>query len=124
MKICVSSTGDNMNSILDQRFGRTAFFIIVDSETMDFKVIDNEAAKTSGGAGIMSSQKVVEEGTEVVITGNVGPNAMKVLKAANIKIIKGVPVSVKENVEKYKKDILSDIVNPVEQHFGINGDKK
>ncbi|MEN8905552.1 MAG: NifB/NifX family molybdenum-iron cluster-binding protein [Clostridiales bacterium] len=124
MKICVSSTGDNMGSILDQRFGRTAFFIIVDSETMDFKVIDNEAAKTSGGAGIMSSQKVVEEGAEAVITGNVGPNAMKVLKAANIKIIKGLSVSVKENIEKYKKDLLSYIDNPVEQHFGINGEKK
>jgi predicted Fe-Mo cluster-binding NifX family protein len=124
MKICVSSTGKDMNSTMDQRFGRAAYFIIIDSESMDFEVMDNSAAVSSGGAGIMSSQNIVNKNVEIVITGNVGPNAMNVLKSANIRIMKGLSASVKENIEKFKNGKLNKIDNPVQQHFGINGGKK
>jgi predicted Fe-Mo cluster-binding NifX family protein len=35
MKICVSSSGNSVDSILDPRFGRAAYFIIADTETKD-----------------------------------------------------------------------------------------
>ncbi len=119
MKIVISSTGNTLESAMDQRFGRAACFIVMDTDTMSFESIDNGAAASSGGAGITSAQTVVDKGVEAVITGNVGPNAMNVLKAAQIDIFKGSLVSVKENVEKFKKGLLEKVDTAVPQHFGM-----
>ena len=123
MKICISSDGNSVDSILDPRFGRAAFFAIADTDTMEMEIMENSAAAT-GGAGIAAGQLMVDKGVGAVITGNVGPNAMDILKAADIKMIKGMPVSVKENLEKYKKGLLSAIESSVPQHYGMQGGKK
>ena len=92
MKIAVSSTGNTLESQLDLRFGRAASFIFVDTETMDFDAMDNSGAAAAGGAGISAAQLVADKNVGAVITGNVGPNAMNVLKAANIEIYRAVPL--------------------------------
>ncbi len=119
MKIAVSAVENNLESIMDQRFGRAAFFLIVDSETMSFEVIDNAAAASAGGAGITAAQSVVDKGIEAVITGNVGPNAMNVLNAAENAIYRGISASVRENVDEFKKGNLQKIDNAVPSHFGM-----
>ena len=81
--------------------------------------IENAAANSGGGAGITSGQLMVDKGVEAVITGNVGPNAANVLKAANIKIYRGISASVKENIEKFNKGILEKIDTTVPSHFGM-----
>lgn len=119
MKICVSSNGGSGDSVLDPRFGRAAYFIIADTETMELESIENLAAASGGGAGITSGQLMVDKGIAAVITGNVGPNAMNVLKAANIEIYRGKPVAVKENIEKFKEGLLEKISTTVPSHFGM-----
>lgn len=119
MKIAVSAKGNTMESQMDQRFGRAASFIIIETETLNYEVIDNKAAGSSGGAGISAAQLVADKGAEAVITGNVGPNAMNVLRAADIKIYKGNVASVKENVELFKKEALEKINTAVPAHFGM-----
>lgn len=119
MKIAVSAAGNNLESPMDQRFGRAASFIIVETETTDYEAIDNSAAASSGGAGISAAQLVADKDVQAVITGNVGPNAMNVLKAANIEIYKGSAASVKENVELFKKGALEKINTTVAAHFGM-----
>ena len=44
MKICVTSTGTDLNAGVDQRFGRCQYFLIVDKETMEVKAVSNESA--------------------------------------------------------------------------------
>ena len=119
MKICVTSNGNSIESNLDPRFGRATYFIIADIETMEYEAIENAAANSGGGAGITSGQLMVDKGVEAVITGNVGPNAANVLKAANIKIYRGISASVKENIEKFNKGILEKIDTTVPSHFGM-----
>lgn len=123
MKVCISSNGNSTDSILDPRFGRAAYFAIADTDTMEFEIVENSAAAT-GGAGIAAGQLIVDKGVGAVITGNVGPNAMDILKAADIEIFKGLPVSVKENLENYKKGLLDGIDSAVPQHYGMQGGKK
>ena len=41
MKIAVSSEGTSLDSQVDIRFGRAKYFLIVDSETMEVKPIEN-----------------------------------------------------------------------------------
>ncbi len=119
MKIAISATGNTLESGLDQRFGRAASFIIVETDTMEYEALDNAAAVSAGGAGISAAQSVVDKGAAAVITGNVGPNAMNVLKAANIEIYKGSATSIKENVKLFKKGALEKICTTVPAHFGM-----
>ena len=79
MKVAVSSAGKDLNSQIDPRFGRCAYFIIVDTDTMDYEVFDNKNMILGGGAGIQSAQFVASKDAKVVITGNCGPNAVRAL---------------------------------------------
>jgi predicted Fe-Mo cluster-binding NifX family protein len=120
MKICVSAFSGSLDAEVDSRFGRCASFVIVDSETMEFNAVSNESSSAAHGAGIQAAQTVANMGVEVVLTGNVGPNAFSVLSAAGIKIVTGVSGSVREAVEKYKKGQLKEVGNPtVGGHFGM-----
>ncbi|HDT11353.1 MAG TPA: dinitrogenase iron-molybdenum cofactor biosynthesis protein [bacterium] len=122
MKICVSAFSDSLDANVDSRFGRCAYFVIVDSETMEFNAISNPSSSAAHGAGIQAAQTVANLGVEVIITGNVGPNAFNVLSASGIKIVTGASGSVREAVEKYKKGQLKEVGNPtVGGHFGMGG---
>lgn len=121
MKICISSTGDNLDSGLDSRFGRCQYFIFSDSETLDFEAVQNSYKDAGGGVGIQAGQLVAEKQAEVVITGNVGPNAFRTLQAAGIEIITGASGSIKEVIEKYNKGELKKKGGPtVGRKFGMS----
>jgi len=119
MKIAITSTGKTLDSQVDQRFGRTAYFISVDTETMDFSVIENESAAAAGGAGISSGKVVIDAGAEAVLTGNCGPNAERTLTAAGVKLYTGVTGTIAEAVELFKGGKLTETIGPnVQSHFG------
>ena len=122
MKIAVSSTGTDLNSEIDPRFGRCAYFIIVNPDDMTFEAIENESMSLGGGAGIQSGQFIASTGATVLITGNVGPNASRTLNAAGLDVIVGVSGSVREAIERYKKGELSPTRQAsVPDHFGMGG---
>jgi len=119
-KICITSQGNNLDSQIDPRFGRCQYFIIVDLETMEFEAIENSNIGATGGAGIQSGQLIASKGAEVVITGNVGPNAFQTLQAAGIKVITGITGLVKDAIERYKKGEIEGVSGPtVQGHFGM-----
>jgi len=92
---------------------------MVDSETMKFEAIPNDAMTASGGAGIKAAQTVVSHGAEVVITGSVGPNALPALQDGGVEILTGTFSSIRDAVEAYKKGTLSSIDTPGPAHRGI-----
>lgn len=119
MIIGISATGKTLESMMDQRFGRAPYFILIDINTMDYEVIDNGANAPTGGAGITSAQMIADKGVGAIITGNIGPNAMNVLRAAQIDIFRGYSVTVKDNFDKYKKGLLEQLDTNVSYHFGM-----
>ena len=120
MKICITSQGDNLEAQVDPRFGRCQYFILVDSDNLEFEAIKNPNIDSMGGAGIQSGQFMVNKDVKVVLTGNVGPNAFQTLKAAGIKVFIGASGSVKEAVNKYKKGELKSADDPsVDKKFGM-----
>jgi predicted Fe-Mo cluster-binding NifX family protein len=119
MKIAVTSTGKTLDSQVDPRFGRAAWFIIIDTETMDFSAIENESVAAAGGAGISSAKTVIDAGAQAVITGNCGPNAEQTLTAGGIKLYVGVTGTVAEAAELFKNGKLTETTEPnVQTHFG------
>ena len=120
MKIAITSTGEELESQVDPRFGRCQYFVITDPETMEFEAIDNQAAMASGGAGPQAAQAISKMGIEAVMTGNVGPNAFQALEAAGIKIITGSSGTVKEMVERFNSGDYAKTEAPnVGSHSGM-----
>ena len=108
MKICITSEGDNLDSNVDQRFGRAKYFIFYDDATNQFEAIQNENIDGSGGVGVQSGQLVAEKEAKIVLTGGkVGPNAVKTLESAEIDMILNVCGSVKQAIEQYKSGQLN-----------------
>jgi len=131
IKICLSSTGETLDSQVDPRFGRCQYFLIVDKKTGEFKAIANEGVEISRGAGISAAQIVANEKVKAVITGNIGPNAFMVLNQAGIEIYTGVfDKTCKEALEMFNSGKLKanqEPTGPGEQAgagpggFGPNG---
>lgn len=119
MKIAVSSQGNTLESQMDPRFGRAAWFMLIDPDTMEHEALDNAAAMAGGGAGISAAQTLVDRCVSVVITGNVGPNAMNVLKAAGVAVYRGTAPTVRENAALYQKGALELISATVAAHSGL-----
>lgn len=122
MKVAISSSGTSLESNVDSRFGRCPYFIIYDTENDNFEYVENEARQAMGGAGIQTGQMIANKGAEAIITGNIGPNAFRVLAAANLKVYSGVGGTVKEAIQKLKNGELSETSGPdVGSHFGMGG---
>jgi len=120
MKVAVTSQGKSLDDQVDPRFGRCAYFVIVETETMQFEAIDNQNVMLGGGAGIQSAQLMSEHDVHVILTGNCGPNAFQTLAAAGIELIVGVSGTVREAVEQFKTGAFSSTGAPnVASHFGV-----
>ena len=120
MKVAVSASGRDLDAPIDPHFGRCAYFIIVDTDDMSFEPFDNENIALGGGAGIQSAQFVASKGAKVVITGNVGPNAVRTLSAAGVELVTGQTGTVRKAVEDYKKGELTGVKEAnVSNHYGM-----
>lgn len=119
MKVIVTSTGKNLDAKVDYRFGRSPYFILVDTENFSFESIPNEASSEFGGAGVKAAQKIIETGAEALITGDIGPNAYQVLSSAGIKMYQANDLTIKEAIEKLKNNELKEIGSPTSaSHMG------
>lgn len=121
MKIAITATGDNLPASVDPRFGRAQYFIILNPDTMEFEAISNTELNAAHGAGIQAGQLMSAKNVEVVITGNVGPNAQQTLTAAGIQIFHAGNVSVAQAVEDFKAGKLQQIVQSGPAHAGMGG---
>ena len=123
MKVAVSSSGKDLDAQVDPRFGRCAYFIIVDTDDMSYDFYNNDNIALGGGAGIQSAQFVASKGAKVVLTGNVGPNAVKTLAAAGVEVIVGQTGTVKEAINAYRKGNLNAVSEAnVSDHHGAGSD--
>jgi len=110
MKIAVTAQGNELSSEVDLRFGRAKWLIIVDTETGDYEAHDNIVNLNAvQGAGIQTGQNIANLGVEAVITGNVGPNAFKTLKAANVKIFLSETQTVQDAANSFKAGKLKEV---------------
>ena len=108
MKIAISSTGPDPDAQVNLRFGRCRYFVLVDDKEESFEFLDNQAAALSGGAGLQAAQMIADADVKTVITGNVGPNAINVLKAAGIHAYHCGPGTVRKALKKYQDGSLQE----------------
>jgi len=110
MKIAVTTTGNDLNSPFESRFGRAPGFIIYDTETKQFEAVDNSMnLNAAQGAGIQAAMNVIKAGAKVLVSGHCGPKAFTVLKQAEVKIFNANAATVSEAVEKYVSGMLIEM---------------
>jgi len=113
MKIAISSTGKGINSNVDSVFGRCPYFIVAkveDKKIVKIEAIKNISSEKLGGAGISAAQAVVKKGVNIVITGNVGPRALDVLRQFKVEIYNGSG-SIKEVLKNFINGKLKKLTN-------------
>jgi predicted Fe-Mo cluster-binding NifX family protein len=114
MKLCVTSSGRDIESAVDERFGRAPYLLIVDIETMEVEAVKNTVVMAGHGAGIGAAQIISDKGAEALLTGIVGPNAFEALRAAGISVYEGASEfdSVKTAIERFKKGAYREASAP------------
>jgi len=119
MKIAITSQGTDLDAMVDPRFGRAAYIIIVDPETLESEVLDNAAnVNAFKGAGIQAASMISDKGAAILLTGYCGPNAFRTLAAAKIQVASDVTGTVREAVQAYNEGKLTIAAEPnVDGHW-------
>ena len=87
MKVAITSTGNSLESKLDQRFGRCAFFVIYDTEKEEMEFITNPNKDAQNGAGPASVQMVASHNVQKIISGEFGIKVKSLLDSLKIQMI-------------------------------------
>ena len=105
MKVAITSTGDNLESKLDQRFGRCGYFIIYDTETKATEFIPNPNKDAQEGAGPASVQLVASRDIQKIISGEFGIKIKPLLDSLKIQMIvlKQPEKSIREIIDMLNK---------------------
>jgi predicted Fe-Mo cluster-binding NifX family protein len=105
---------------MDERFGRARYILIVNTDTEEVQVIDNnDNLNAVQGAGIQSAQKMADHDVEWVITGHVGPKAFQALTKVKIKIGSGTQKTCRDALIHWKNGGYEPLTEAdVNSHWG------
>lgn len=113
MKLLVTTTSPSLDAAIDPRFGRGVYFIVLNSETMEWQAHPNPGVDAAGGAGTLAAQFAANHNVTAVISGDFGPNAYNALQAAGIEMfLFGTSRTGSEAVEQFKAGMLTPLSAP------------
>ncbi len=119
MKIAITSSGTDIDSQVDPRFGRAQHILIVDETGKVLEAVDNsQNLNAMRGAGIQAAKILADRKVDVLMTGHCGPNAFTTLKAAGIKVCAEQSGTVKECLDRLIRNEVEFAEQPnVEAHW-------
>lgn len=100
MKVAITSTGNTLESTIDKRFGRCAYFVIYDTENKAMEFIPNPNKAKEEGAGPASVQLVASRNVNKLVSGEFGIKIKPLLDSLKIQMI------VIKDPEKTIKDVI------------------
>ncbi|MDF1550793.1 MAG: NifB/NifX family molybdenum-iron cluster-binding protein [Bacteroidales bacterium] len=104
MKVAITSTGNTLESTIDPRFGRCAYFVIYDTESKGMEFIPNPNKEAEEGAGPASVQLVASRNVNKIVSGEFGMKIKSLLDSLKIQMI------VLKEPEKTIKEVM-DLLN-------------
>ena len=110
MIIIISALTANFDASMSARFGRAPWFIRFNTETATWEAIENTGPNQPGGAGVATTQLMIDQGAEAIISGRFGPNAKQALQAAGIKMfsLDADRFTVDEVIKQYQSGELTE----------------
>jgi len=86
MKVAVTSSDNQLESAIDPRFGRCAYFTIFDTETHAVEFFANPGKEASEGAGPSAVQFIAKQKVNAIVSGDFGSKIKSMLDALNIEM--------------------------------------
>ena len=120
MKVAITASGEDLNSPVDRVFGRARYFVITDTEETNVEVLENsQNVNAAQGAGIQSARQIANKSVDVVLTGNVGPNAFRALEAISIRVFQfgSDTLTVRDAVAAWKEGRLQEVKAPTAKGY-------
>ena len=113
MKIILTATSPEFTAGIDSRFGRCAYLLVVDSDTMEWQAYPNPGLDASSGAGIKAAQFAANQQAEIAVSGDFGPHAFTALQAGGIAMyLYGDCTTVPQAIERFKNQQLEHVGGP------------
>jgi len=111
MLIAITAQENSLQSEIDPKFGRAAYYLIVNTVTGEVTTHDNsDGINASNGAGTGAAQALSEYGVEALYTGKVGPKAAAALAQAKIPYYENITGTVEGLLEQLKNGaVLEDV---------------
>lgn len=104
MKIAITSTGNTLESTIDPRFGRCAYFVVYDTENKAMEFIPNPNRETEEGVGPAAVQLIASRNVNKIVSGEFGMKIKSLLDSLKIQMI------VLKDPKKQIKEII-DMLN-------------
>lgn len=116
MLVAITALDNSLQSEIDPRFGRAAYYMIVNTETDEVTAHNNSTGVgASNGAGTGAAQTLSEYGVQALYTGSVGPKAAAVLEKANIPYYENMTGTVQGVLDQLKKGAVSQSATLADQ---------
>ncbi len=109
MIIAITAKEASMQSEVDPRFGRAAYFLLANSLTGEVYAHDNsEGTAAANGAGTSAAQLMAENKVDILYTGSVGPKAGEVLEKVGIKVYENTSGTVEEVLANLPQEVIDE----------------
>ena len=106
MKIAFPVTENKgLDSLIDERFGVAKKFMIVDLETREMEVVDNQK-HLEGNASCKTGIFAKDTSVDAVVTKCIGDGSLRGLNTANIKVYAAQQASIADNLALLEKKAL------------------
>lgn len=107
MKIAIALEEGKIDSKVDRRVGRAPYFLIIDSDTNEYEIIENEAKDEVTGAGLKVIKNLVALDIDELIAGEVGPKAQVLIEEFELPVYKlGELEKVEDVLKAYREKTL------------------
>lgn len=123
MKIAVGATGRDIESNIDATFGRSPFFLIVDTKTKDVKALVNTTRDRPDKVGVTVGQIVANEGIDAVIITDIGPRAFGAFEQYGIKMYQAEG-KINDAIRQLEERRLSEITKATVSEYVVLKRKK
>lgn len=117
MKILVTSSEPNLNGKTEKRFGHAKYFILIDTNSMEFQAIPNAI----DGQNQVTIADILNMHLDAIVTGNIGPGSFETLNQAHIPVYVVRNKTVKEVVELLNSGELKPIEEPTMKNSPHDG---
>ena len=87
MKVAITSKGGSLDALLDERFGRCAYFAVHDTEKKSTEFIKNPNVDVDEGAGPASVGIVANQGVKKIVSGEFGFKIKGMLNDLGIQMV-------------------------------------
>lgn len=122
MKVAITASGENVDSPVDRVFGRARYFVITDPEGTNVEVLENsQNVNAAQGAGIQAARQIANKSVDILLTGNVGPNAFRALEAVSIRVyqFESNILTVRDALTAWKDERLQEMKAPTAKGHGF-----